>query len=146
PPFQHPFRLTFFGRDIADSVFVQPLGREILFNVAGPAKFIFGRFISGSDGFGVADSHVAVLVSHAVSPARLSSDTPASAPRIAPFTAPQCGRTRQLSSSAHSWRVSSIQAVMAMGPSTASTISARLISFAGRASAKPPPVPRADSS
>src|SRR3546814_1794904 len=102
PPFQHPFRLIFLGRNETDSIFVQAFGRKILLDVAGPAKFIFGGPFRGGKRFGVADNHGAVLVSHAISPARLSSVTPASAPRIAPLTALQCGRTRQFSSSAHS--------------------------------------------
>src|SRR3546814_15679492 len=95
--------------ELTDSIFVQAFGRKILLDVAGPAKFIFGGLFRGGKRFGVADNHGAVLVSHAISPARLSSVTPASAPRIAPLTALQCGRTRQFSSSAHSWRVSSMQ-------------------------------------
>src|SRR3546814_8418056 len=42
PPFQHPFRLIFLGRNETDSIFVQAFGRKILLDVAGPAKFIFG--------------------------------------------------------------------------------------------------------
>ena len=38
-----------------------------------------------------------------------------------------CGRTWQAPSSAHSWRSASTQVVIAIGPSTASTMSARLI-------------------
>ncbi len=45
-------------------------------------------------------------------------------------------------SSAQSWRPRSTQAVSAIGPSTASTMSARLIAAAGRASCSPPPAPR----
>ena len=55
-----------------------------------------------------------------------------------------CGRTRHASSSTQSWRSSSEQSVIAIGPSTASMISARLIACGPRASAKPPPVPRAE--
>src|SRR3546814_7690428 len=87
--FQHPFRLMFLGRNETDSIFVQAFGRKILLDVAGPAKFIFGGPFRGGKRFGVADNHGAVLVSHAISPARLSSVTPASAPRIAPLTALQ---------------------------------------------------------
>ena len=42
-----------------------------------------------------------------------------------------------------SWLPWSTHAVIAIGPSTASMMSARLIAAAGRASRKPPPVPRA---
>src|SRR3546814_10445940 len=108
--FQHPFRLMFLGRNETDSIFVQAFGRKILLDVAGPAKFIFEGPFRGGKRFGVADNHGAVLVSHAISPARLSSVTPASAPRIAPLTALPCGRTRPFPSRAHSWRVSSMQA------------------------------------
>src|SRR3546814_3748954 len=98
-------RISDWSSDVCSSD-LQAFGRKILLDVAGPAKFIFGGPFRGGKRFGVADNHGAVLVSHAISPARLSSVTPASAPRIAPLTALQCGRTRQFSSSAHSWRVS----------------------------------------
>ena len=69
--------------------------------------------------------------------------TAPSAPRTALPTTPMCGFTRQCASSAQSDGPSCPeQAVMAIGPSTASTISARLISFAVFASEKPPPAPR----
>ena len=55
----------------------------------------------------------------------------------------QCGWTWQAPSSAQSWRSASTQVVSAIGPSTASTMSARLIAAGGRARRKPPPVPRA---
>src|SRR3546814_16196828 len=119
--FQHPFRLMFLGRNETDSIFVQAFGRKILLDVAGPAKFIFGGPFRGGKRFGVADNHGAVLVSHAISPARLSSVTPASAPRIAPLPALQCGRPRQFSSSSHSLPFSSSPAVLAVGPDRKST-------------------------
>src|SRR3546814_3232415 len=60
--------------ELTDSIFVQAFGRKILLDVAGPAKFIFGGLFRGGKRFGVADNHGAVLVSHAISPARLSSE------------------------------------------------------------------------
>ncbi|KTE83932.1 hypothetical protein ATE72_11290 [Sphingopyxis sp. HXXIV] len=48
----------------------------------------------------------------------------------------------QLPSSEQSWRPSATQAVSAIGPSTASMMSATLIAAAGRASLMPPPLPR----
>jgi hypothetical protein len=70
--------------------------------------------------------------------------TPASALRTVLFTTDQCGWTRQLPSIAQLWLPVSTHDVMAIGPSTASIISAKLIAAAGRASDIPPPVPRAD--
>jgi hypothetical protein len=72
--------------------------------------------------------------------------TPANAPRTALFTPGQCGWTRQLPSIAQLWLLVSTHDVIAIGPSTASIMSARLIAAAGRASAMPPPLPRADRS
>src|SRR3546814_5908430 len=109
--FQHPFRLMFLGRNETDSIFVQAFGRKILLDVAGPAKFIFGGLFRGGKRFGVADNHGAVLVSHAISPARLSSVTPASAPRIAPLTTLQCGRTRQFRSEEHTSELQSLMRI-----------------------------------
>ena len=73
-------------------------------------------------------------------------DTDASAPRTAPFTTPICGRTWQPLSSAQSCFPVSTQEVIAIGPSTASMMSARLIAAGGRDRRTPPPVPREDSS
>jgi len=71
-----------------------------------------------------------------------TSDTPESAARSAASTAGQCGRTVQAASSVQSPRPCPLHAAMAIGPSTASTISARLIAAAGRASLSPPRAPR----
>jgi hypothetical protein len=56
-----------------------------------------------------------------------------------------CAFTRQSPSSAQSWRVSSTQVVIAIGPSTASMMSARLIP-PRRGRLEPPPCPRAEVS
>src|SRR3546814_17638680 len=86
PPFQHPFRLIFLGRNETDSIFVQAFGRKLLLDVAGPSTFIFGGPFRDDKLFGVPEHHGSVLVSHALSPSRLSSVPPATPSRTAPLT------------------------------------------------------------
>src|SRR5690606_35467034 len=117
PPVEHPFGLILLGRNEADRVFVQPLGRKVLLDVGDEAPFVI---------LGDALLELAVLdgLVHRASSCRLSAP---SAPRTLAPTMPMCGLTRQWSSSAQSVRPS-LQAVMAIGPSTASMMSARLMS------------------
>ncbi len=62
-PFQHPFRLTLLGRDIADGIFAQPLGRAFHLDVGDEAVFVLvaelGHFLAGLD-----SSHLCRLPAH----------------------------------------------------------------------------------
>ena len=133
PPFEHPFGLVLLGRDEADRVLAQALGREILLDVGGEAPFVGRGAVGGVLGF--AGCGRRVIAGHAPGEA-VEADALASAPRTAPLTTPMCGRTWQAPSSAQSWRSVSTQVVIAIGPSTASTMSARLIAAAGRGEAE----------
>ena len=74
-------------------------------------------------------------------PQRVVRGTAPKAPRTARLTTPMCGFTRQCASSAQSDASSDpLHCVSAIGPSTASMMSARLMSL--RASVNPPPAPR----
>lgn len=65
---------------------------------------------------------------------------------MALFTAFQCGFTVQSGAIVQLHGVCVVQLVIAIGPSIASIMSARLIAAEGRASLMPPPAPRTDFS
>ena len=56
PPLQHPFRLVLLGRDEADGVLGETLGREILFDVGMETPFV--RLVRRLIGFGVSSGHL----------------------------------------------------------------------------------------
>src|SRR5579884_747442 len=132
PPVEHPLGLVLLGRDEADRVFAEALGRELLLDVGDEAPFVVLRNLFAQ--LAILDGFV-----HCASSVRLTAPR---APRTALPTIPMCGLTRQWASSAQSVRPSE-QTVIAIGPSTASTMSARVISTAGLARANPPAAPRA---
>ena len=144
-PVQHPFRLVLLARNEADGVLGQALFRIFGFDIGRPAMLVFSCLVGGLARLAVFDFDLFV---HAISSvlASCTSETSASALRKTEFTIGQCGCTEQLPSSAQSCRPPSTQEVSAIGPSIASTMSAKLIAAAGRASCSPPPAPRAERS
>ncbi len=66
PPVEHPLRLVLLARNEPHGVFVQTLGREILFDVARPAMFVIGDPVGGSMRFLVAE--FGRVVGHAGAP------------------------------------------------------------------------------
>jgi hypothetical protein len=108
-------------------------------------------FIVGNPIRGLARSQIPAFtgpdidfVGHYRPAARLLRETSASAPRMAWFTAVQCGLTLQSGSITQLQLVALTQLVIAIGPSTASIISAKVIAAAGRESWIPPPAPRTE--
>ena len=159
PPVEHPLRLVLLGGDEADGVFGQALGREVGLDVRAEAPLIIlGDRLAE---FGVGRGRVVDAVGHyCCAPAKaealrtgstgsFASKAPAcagahnclkvtalKAPRTASPTIPMCGLIRQCESSAQSDGSSEpLHWVMAIGPSTASTMSARLIAVTSRARA-----------
>src|SRR3546814_15654527 len=79
-PVEHPFRLVLAGRYIAHRILAQPLGRELLPDIAGKSPFVLRCLCAGGRCFGVTP------IPQSTPSVRLSTLTPASAPRIAPVT------------------------------------------------------------
>ena len=48
PPFEHPVRLALFGRDEADGIITDPLGRLVGFDAGGEPVFILVH-LNGTD-------------------------------------------------------------------------------------------------
>src|SRR5690606_35686483 len=144
-PVEPPLGLALLGRDEAHGALVEPLGRELLLDVDRPAVLVLGGFGGRLTSGLVLNLY---LIGHAgtLGCARRVSGTSAKAPRRASFTTLQCGRTLQQVSIAQIARPCSTHGVKAIGPSTASTMSARLIAAAGLASLSPPPAPRVERS
>src|SRR5262249_51921889 len=99
--------------------------RELLLDVGDEAPLIILRDL-------LADL---LVLDRLVHDASSWSVTAPNAPRTRSPTIPMCGFTWQMASSAQSWLVASEHMVSAIGPSTASMMSARLISVTGSASA-----------
>src|SRR3546814_17638113 len=76
PPVEHPFRLVLAGRYIVHRILAQPLGRELLLDLAGKAPFVLCRLGDGGRCFGVTYIHLTTPW------ARLSSLTSVSDPPI----------------------------------------------------------------
>ncbi len=131
PPFEHPLGLALLGGDEADRVLVEALGRELLLDVRGEAPLIIlgqrlARFAVGDDFFVHAVRHWASSWSETDAQRRprtaLSDDAHV---RLYPAMGVE-----------QAFVVHAIRAHgETIGPSTASTMSARLISVTGRASA-----------
>ena len=62
PPFEHPFGLVLLGRDEADRVLVQALGRELLLDVGGEAPFVGRGAVDRVLGLLVADVDLVALM------------------------------------------------------------------------------------
>ena len=142
-PFEHPFRLTLLARDKPYGIFGQAFLGKLGLDVCRPAVLIVRRFRRSIASFAILNVE---FFAHAISSirVRLVSEMSARAPRKALLIFGQWGLTEQLWSIAQSGP--SMHAVSAIGPSTASTMSATLIAAAGRANCKPPPAPRTDRS
>ncbi len=98
PPVEHPLGLVLLGRDEADRVFVEALGRELLLDVARRSPTRNRRAFRRPHGpRGCGYLSVIACCSRAT-----GADTAPSAPRTASPTMPMCGFTRQCASSAQS--------------------------------------------
>jgi hypothetical protein len=102
----------------------RPLGAKSGFDVGRPAMLIVRNLVGG------------------IARSLILDETSDRALRTALFTIAQCGLILQSGSIAQLQVDAFIQLVMAIGPSTASIISASVIAAAGRASWIPPPAPR----
>ena len=60
PPVEHPLGLVLLGRDEADRVFVEALGRELLLDVGGEAPFVVGALVGRLLGLAVPDGLVVI--------------------------------------------------------------------------------------
>ena len=132
PPVEHPLGLVLLGRDEADRVLVQALGRELLLDVRGrspihnPGRSLLELAVLDEPG-SVRDALQADPGHRAELPCSDNRARARRAPHCRPrpcAASPGNGRracTRDCSTSEHM--------VIAIGPSTASTMSARLISL-----------------